>query len=527
MLSYWFLSPIAVTFYFIFSITYNIFFHPLAKCPGPFLASISHIPSFYHACKGDWHLWLWRCFQKYGNKFRATPNMVLFRSPRAHHDIYNYKANAKKSNFYDSWSRNERDLYTLNITDVALHAKRRRLLNSAFTEQSVRAAGMSMASHINRWVELLFDDDQKASCWSEPRDMKAQVEALIFDILGEQCFGESFETKEQDSIRSRFKNIPNAIEVFLKMMYPLTKSPLLDAVIWLKPRGLSRLIDATLSKEVREYYEFEQECVNRRLAAESSATKRPETTAPREDFFHFLYNAKDPDTNEPGLLKDDLLAEIHMLIIAGTHTTSTALTAVLFYISSNFDVYHKLCKEIRTTFSSTEEIQYGQKLSSCKYLRACIDETLRMAPPGPAEFPRQILQRGATVNGEYFPAGVIVGAAGWASGHDEGLYGDSEAYRPERWIESEANTAVDVARIKRGFSPFSKGPGNCVGQNLAILEMMMTIGRLVYYADLKLASTVSRGKDNLGWGRDPRHYQFWDAHIGMGERIELQFKKRN
>ena len=45
---------------------YNLYFSPLAKIPGPFFAKISSWPSFYHAVKGDRHIWIWQGFQKYG-----------------------------------------------------------------------------------------------------------------------------------------------------------------------------------------------------------------------------------------------------------------------------------------------------------------------------------------------------------------------------------------------------------------------------------------------------------------------------
>jgi hypothetical protein len=50
------------------SAVYNLWFHPLATQPGPFFARISGIPSFYHACKGDRHIWSWRQFQIYGER---------------------------------------------------------------------------------------------------------------------------------------------------------------------------------------------------------------------------------------------------------------------------------------------------------------------------------------------------------------------------------------------------------------------------------------------------------------------------
>jgi hypothetical protein len=56
----------AIFTYLVAQTVYNVFFHPLARYPGPFLCKISTWPSFYWASKGDRHLWLQRNFQKYG-----------------------------------------------------------------------------------------------------------------------------------------------------------------------------------------------------------------------------------------------------------------------------------------------------------------------------------------------------------------------------------------------------------------------------------------------------------------------------
>ena len=55
--------------YVIVTTTYNLYLHPLARVPGPGFARISVWPSFYHACKGDRHVWIWQNFQLYGDTF--------------------------------------------------------------------------------------------------------------------------------------------------------------------------------------------------------------------------------------------------------------------------------------------------------------------------------------------------------------------------------------------------------------------------------------------------------------------------
>lgn len=64
---------------YVTSAIYCIFFHPLAKYPGPFLAKFSGLPSFYHTYKGNRHVWLWQCHELYGESL----SQFLVLSPNA------------------------------------------------------------------------------------------------------------------------------------------------------------------------------------------------------------------------------------------------------------------------------------------------------------------------------------------------------------------------------------------------------------------------------------------------------------
>ncbi|KAL8748797.1 MAG: hypothetical protein Q9184_007084, partial [Pyrenodesmia sp. 2 TL-2023] len=191
----------------------------------------------------------------------------------------------------------------------------------------------------------------------------------------------------------------------------------------------------------------------------------------------------------------------------------------------------KLVQHIRTTFASVDEIVDGPKLSSCQYLRVCLDEALRLTPAGPSELSRTILPGGLTIDGEYFPAGCNVGTAGWSNGHNDLNYGDSNIYRPERWIVDEDNgvSAESVAYIKTCFHPFSAGPGNCAGQNLAVLEMLLVVARTLWRMDVRMVpgDRTGEGDPRLGWGwRVKMSFQLDDAYIALREGPMLQFKRR-
>lgn len=60
---------------------------------------------------------------------------------------------------------------------------------------------------------------------------------------------------------------------------------------------------------------------------------------------------------------------------AGGIILTTTLKALFFYLSRS-KCRAKLTEEMRSTFSSIDDIKAGPKLSDCKYLRACIEESL-------------------------------------------------------------------------------------------------------------------------------------------------------
>lgn len=252
----------------------------------------------------------------------------------------------------------------------------------------------------------------------------------------------------------------------------------------------------------------------------------------RKDMFHYLFNAKVPQTGGPAYSSDELNAEANLLIIAGADTTSIALCSTFFYLSRNAQAYNKVVREIRDTFTSVEEIEGGPKLSSCQYLRACVDEAMRMTPAGPSELIREVLPGGIEVDGKYIPEGTMVGIPHWATLRSEKIYGDPSTYRPERWIVDEAGgvTKEDVELAQSAFHPFSMGVGNCVGQKLAILELLITVGRTLYRLDVRPAPRTIVGQDatKFGWGMTCEDtFQVKDAYISIKDGPMLQFKKRS
>lgn len=94
-------------------------------------------------------------------------------------------------------------------------------------------------------------------------------------------------------------------------------------------------------------------------------------------------------------------------MIAGSDTTATALSATMFYLARNPDKLATLKNEIRGAFNNVSEIVSGKQLTDCNYLKACVDEAMRLAPPVPGLLPREVTApEGIVVDGVFLPQGV-------------------------------------------------------------------------------------------------------------------------
>lgn len=313
------------------------------------------------------------------------------------------------------------------------------------------------------------------------------------------------------------------------MLLQITRSPFLGFILWLRPRGFDALMAKITPPEIKAYYQFVHDSITKRSSLQEELREKPESQQ-RLDMFHFLRESKNPDTGAPAYSQEELWAEANMLIIAGADTTAVSLCGIFFYLVRDQIRLEKLAHEIRSTFASANDIVPGQKLQSCTYLRACIDEGMRLTPAGPSELGREIKPGGATINGEHYPAGTVVGVAAWAQTRNE-VYRDPLVFRPERWIVDTASgvTEENISLCRNNFHIFGRGPGSCPGKNMALLEMMLTVAKTLHRLDVRKAvgDTLGEGSPDQQWGqRDRNIFQMQDAYISILQGPTVQFRKR-
>ena len=286
-------------------VVYRLIYHPLSQYPGPLLGRITGFYSVYHAWQGYRHLDFYSLHQAYGNIVRYGPNSISINTNTALHDIYGFKANVRKANFYSAFPASKGTWSTHSAIDKKLHARKRRVLSQAFSDSAMRGLQPHII-HVIRTlctaiaefpqVNSLHEKDRES--WSTPRNMANWANYMSYDVLGDICYGQSFHTLETEENRFAVELVGMSSQYhYLNAQMPV-----------LKKLGLDRLLFPTLRVDRQRFMAYSKSKLTQRM--------KLGTNTDRRDFFYFLLKAKDPETGE-GFATQELWGESNVLLIAG------------------------------------------------------------------------------------------------------------------------------------------------------------------------------------------------------------------
>lgn len=219
-----------------------------------------------------------------------------------------------------------------------------------------------------------------------------------------------------------------------------------------------------------------------------------------------------------------------MICLTGSDTSSTAISSTLFYLSSDKYAYNRVAEEVRGAFPMGSEITLGPRLSSCKFLRACIDESLRMSPPASSSLWRRVVND-VKIDGISIPKGYDVGTCIYAIHHNTEYFPDPFTYRPARWLSDSGRiedkvTGPELAHS--AFNPFSIGPRGCIGKTLAITELLLVMATI--FSRFEFTADGAKVGGGAAGAEDGRHraweYQLYDHVTAAKNGPMIRFAAR-
>ncbi|KAF9882844.1 hypothetical protein FE257_004956 [Aspergillus nanangensis] len=466
----------AVLLYNTLNAIWGLYLHPLRRIPGPKSWIVFSVLEHISAIRGQRDADLRRFHAQYGPVVRFGWNNVSFITVEGWKEIYGHGHSQLPkvlSSFNDG-----RNIISANDED---HSRFRRALSHAFSAKGLQAQEPIMNGYVDKLIDRLKETAESQS----QADMVKWYNFCTFDIIGDLAFGEPFGGLDN----SEYHHWVATIFQFVKAI-PFTK--LADAYPLLGK--LLRLVTPKSVLEARQrQFTHSKMTVQKRL--------RNSAAYDRNDFMNSMLRDKG---GKNGLNEYELVSNSNILIIAGSETTATLLSGATYWLTRNPDVLKKVAAEVRSVMKTEAEITFQKASAELPYMLACIDEALRMYPPVPTGFERRTITP-VTISGYEIAPGTAVSVHQSASNWSPLNFHAPDRFPPERWLR-EAKTDPSSPYFKDNrdvVQPFSVGPRNCIGKNLAYAEMRIILARVLWNFDLELC------QESENWS-DQKTYNLWE-----------------
>ncbi|OTB20736.1 hypothetical protein K445DRAFT_313217 [Daldinia sp. EC12] len=446
-----------IALYVVWFIFYGLFLDPLRHIPGPFLWRLTNLPRVYHLIKGDVHRKVREFHKKYGPIVRITPYEVVYNDPQAWKDIYGHRVGGaeeigKWTAFYTPNSDLPRNLLTSERTE---HGILRRQFSHSFSDKSMR----EQEELIKGYVELLIDRlNENCDGGKAPLNMRDWYNWTTFDVIGDLGFGNSFSCLQNTGYHPWIKLITASLRESCKF------------------QGMAHLGIHPFVKYLYRWGLMDRNKEQLNLVAET-LDERIKSGRERPDLIDMLVKKR----GDLGMDFQTLVGNANLLIVAGSETTATLLSGATYLLTMNPHTLAKVTEEVRTSFNNDKEITLTS-VSKLRYMLACLNESLRQYPPVSNDLPRCVPKGGAEIVGKHLPEGTVCSVFQWAINYDERWWKNPYKFAPERWLgDPEYKDDRQDA-----MQPFSHGPRNCIGKNLAYAEMRLILAKILYNFDMRI-----------------------------------------
>ncbi|KAF8899774.1 cytochrome P450 [Gymnopilus junonius] len=448
-------------------------FHPLAKFPGPIIMRLTKLWGAWVAYQGQAHIYIKQLHDRYGPIIRIGPNelstvekelipQILGNQGMPKGPLWDGRrfGNAGNSKGYDT---------LIDLRDSVLHAELRGPWNKAFGAEPMKTYEELL---IRRIVEL--NDRLKKACsrGTAQVDMAKWPSCFTFDLMGDLAFSGDFRLMENVDKDGR-------LEMMDKAMFFMSITQHLP---WIAMSVRSLPI---INNWVMKFMNYGIEI----------SIKRSQMEFKQKDLFYYMGEACGRLGSEFALIVQNCL----LAIIAGSDTTASILSSIVYLLLSHPDKYKKLQQEVDRFFTEYQidlDAQqaasdvvagkmYGEVLGRLNYLNGVISEALRLFPAVPTSLQRapakgtssKALQLGNTI--VILPEGNAISVPPYAVQRDPRYFSPySEEFVRERWFSS-SSSGIKYVTSRDAFIPFSAGPQNCPGHSFALIEMHYALAVLV------------------------------------------------
>ena len=318
--------------------------------------------------------------------------------------------------------------------------RQRRLAQPAFHRQRISSYGDVMVQYAERAI----------SSWKngEKRDLARDMTRLTLEIVVKTLFNSDV-SNDADHIG----------EILTSLVKPFASQATLK---WILDNRLP-------TPEHRRYFNAVSEIdkIVFRIIAERRASGSDEG-----DLLSMLLEAQDDDGSQ--MSDAQLRDEVMTLFLAGHETTALALSWSWYLLATHPEAEQKFHAELAEVLGG--RAPNVSDLPNLKYTEMIAKETMRLYPPAYA-VGREAIEE-TEIGGYRVPKGTQLFAFQWVTHRDPRYFDEPDAFKPERWENSEQIP-------KYAYFPFGAGPRQCIGNYFAMMEVVLllaTIGQRFRFA---------------------------------------------
>lgn len=452
------------------------------------LSGLSAIPFMLMASRGFRSKELSKLHKKHP-VIRTGPNTLSYGDVRAIKDIYGHGTKCIKDPSYIITAGSHYHL--ADVIDRGEHSQKRKVLSSAYALKNLETWEFKVSDKIERVVKhfdsvcttpasaLVTQGKAAPDAQDITLDFRKWANFFTLDAIADIGLSEKLgflDTGDDLCIAERKDGTTYHVHL-REALYPNAHKQSL--IVWNYDwyPVLNKLVDVVpFFRRLQDKGQHWEDIVWRRSIERLRRYQAGETL---DDFFQASMEDKNGRPNN--LEWGNVVSEVNIMMNAGSVTTAVAITNVMYQLLKNPHCLAKLREEVDAVMDPDEVIASYDKVKHLPYLRACLDESMRIFPPTSHGLPRETPPEGINILGQWVPGHTSVSMSAYVAHHDELAFPSSDQYLPERWMGEQGKA------LQPYFVAFSAGARACIGRNISYLEQTKILATIVHRYELALS----------------------------------------
>lgn len=437
-----------------YRLVYQLFFSPLRHIPGSIWSRLFASYSVLKRVLAQGAKSVQHDYESFGDIYVLKPNGISISNPK---DIKTVLSSPEfiKTDVYKMLDiKGRASIFTTRVPAQA--SQRRRQIGPYMNHGYLSRMEPLILQYSIVAIKKKWDAElEKADSKSITVNFRNDTQYATFDTVGILAFGREFRALET--------NDPTIIRWIEATGFYLGMTKNFPFLNWYP---FSRLIK-TKKDAYESFVSYAEKSVEQRRAVLDGGALDSKPV----DLLQAFIDAEDPESERARMTTHEVSTESIAMQLAGSESTSFVVSWVLHLLTLYPKFFNRAVEEVRSQFDYDHLVGFDDCNKKLPFLTACVYETLRYSPITSGFMPRVNHTNGIIIQGHYIPAGTEIAINIIGAHANKDIWDKPYLYDPTRFLDND--------EAKRNVFAFSYGHRNCIGKNLAWVEMMVILANIL------------------------------------------------